>query len=127
MKFVFDFGGVVFNWKPLVLLQQVLPHHAVDEASARDCATAIFQGFHPTSDWALFDQGGIEPEDLAHLLWAIESTPSRVGEAIRAALESMAENMDRAVWEADPEGRASYLREYDRLSAVADLWRRFIP
>ena len=66
MKFVFDFGGVVFNWKPLVLLQQVLPHHAVDEASARDCATAIFQGFHPTSDWALFDQGGIEPEDLAH-------------------------------------------------------------
>lgn len=66
MKFVFDFGGVVFNWKPLVLLQQVLPHHAVDEASARDCAAAIFQGFHPTSDWALFDQGGIEPEDLAH-------------------------------------------------------------
>ena len=66
MKFVFDFGGVVFNWKPLVLLQQVLPHHAVDEASARDCAAAIFQGFHPTSDWALFDQGGIEPEALAH-------------------------------------------------------------
>lgn len=66
MKFVFDFGGVVFNWKPLVLLQQVLPHRAVDEASARDCAAAIFQGFHPTSDWALFDQGGIEPEDLAH-------------------------------------------------------------
>ena len=66
MKFVFDFGGVVFNWKPAVLLQQVLPHHAVDEASARDCAAAIFQGFHPTSDWALFDQGGIEPEALAH-------------------------------------------------------------
>ena len=66
MKFVFDFGGVVFNWKPLVLLQQVLPHRAVDEASARDCAAAIFQGFHPTSDWALFDQGGIEPEALAH-------------------------------------------------------------
>ena len=68
MKFVFDFGGVVFNWKPLVLLQQVLPHRAVDEASARDCAAAIFQGFHPTSDWALFDQGGIEPEDLAHCI-----------------------------------------------------------
>lgn len=66
MKFVFDFGGVVFNWKPAVLLQQVLPRHAVDEASARDCAAAIFQGFHPTSDWALFDQGGIEPEALAH-------------------------------------------------------------
>lgn len=66
MKFVFDFGGVVFNWKPLVLLQQVLPHRAVNEASARDCAAAIFQGFHPTSDWALFDQGGIEPEALAH-------------------------------------------------------------
>lgn len=66
MKFVFDFGGVVFNWKPLVLLQQVLPHRAADEAGARDCAAAIFQSFHPGSDWALFDQGSIEPEALAH-------------------------------------------------------------
>ena len=85
MKFVFDFGGVVFNWKPAVLLQQVLPHHAVDEASARDCAAAIFQGFHPTSDWALFDQGGIEPEDLAHRIATRTGlTPDEVRTVIEA-------------------------------------------
>ena len=86
MKFVFDFGGVVFNWKPLVLLQQVLPHHAVDEASARDCAAAIFQGFHPTSDWALFDQGGIEPEDLAHRIATRTGLPP---DEVRTVIEAI--------------------------------------
>lgn len=66
-------------------------------------------------------------QDLAQLAWAIESTPSRVSAAIRAANEAMANNMDLAAWEADPEARASYLREYDRLAVVAALWRRFIP
>lgn len=66
MKLVFDFGGVVFNWKPVDLLQQVLPQRAANAEQGRTWATAIFQGFHPTSDWALFDQGGIEPVPLAH-------------------------------------------------------------
>ncbi len=65
MKVVFDFGGVVFNWQPTQLLQQVLPHRAADEAGGKAWATAIFQGFHPDSDWALFDQGGITPAPLA--------------------------------------------------------------
>lgn len=86
MKFVFDFGGVVFNWKPLVLLQQVLPHRAVNEASARDCAAAIFQGFHPTSDWALFDQGGIEPEDLAHRIATRTGLPP---DEVRTVIEAI--------------------------------------
>ena len=86
MKFVFDFGGVVFNWKPLVLLQQVLPHRAADEAGARDCAAAIFQGFHPTSDWALFDQGGIEPEDLAHRIATRTGLPP---DEVRTVIEAI--------------------------------------
>jgi 2-haloacid dehalogenase/putative hydrolase of the HAD superfamily len=65
MKVVFDFGGVVFNWKPVLLLQQVLPQRAQDEAGGQLWAKAIFQGFHPGSDWALFDQGSIEPAALA--------------------------------------------------------------
>lgn len=65
MKVVFDFGGVVFNWKPVVLLQQVLPARATDEVRAREWAAALFQGFAPGSDWALFDQGRIEPAALA--------------------------------------------------------------
>ena len=53
---VFDFGGVVFRWQPLQLLQEVLPEHAYDEASARTVAASIFQSFVPHSDWAEFDR-----------------------------------------------------------------------
>ena len=62
---VFDFGGVVFRWQPLSLLQQVLPAHAGDEESARALAERIFQGFRVGSDWAAFDRGSVTPEDLA--------------------------------------------------------------
>jgi putative hydrolase of the HAD superfamily len=65
MNVVFDFGGVVFNWQPNVLLRQVLPHHAPDEAAARQLAARLFQGFAPGSDWALFDLGQIAPDALA--------------------------------------------------------------
>ncbi len=62
---VFDLGGVVFRWQPLVLLQELFPSRVTNEAVARDWANAIFQTFHPDSDWALFDLGLIEPQPLA--------------------------------------------------------------
>lgn len=62
---VFDFGGVVFRWQPLVLLQQVLPAHAGDEESARGLAERIFQGFRVGSDWAGFDRGSLDADALA--------------------------------------------------------------
>ena len=65
---VFDFGGVVFRWQPLQLLQQVLPHHARDEASAREVAAQIFQSFVPHSDWAEFDRGTVGAPELAECI-----------------------------------------------------------
>jgi len=65
MNMVFDFGGVVFNWQPKVLLRQVLPRHAPTEEAAQQLAVQLFQGFVPGSDWALFDLGQIEPDALA--------------------------------------------------------------
>ena len=62
---VFDLGGVVFRWAPLVLLQQLFPQRMPDEASARHWAGEIFQTFSPEADWALFDLGQIEPDALA--------------------------------------------------------------
>lgn len=62
---VFDLGGVVFRWEPLVLLQQLFPQRMPDEASARHWAGQIFQTFSPEADWALFDLGRIEPDALA--------------------------------------------------------------
>ena len=65
LDLVFDFGGVVFNWQPLRLLQETLPEVVADDAQARALAGQIFQSFSLTSDWALFDLGQIEPEPLA--------------------------------------------------------------
>ena len=61
-RLVFDFAGVVFNWQPLALLQQVMPNRATDEASAHHWAALIFQGY--TGDWADFDRGTVEPDEL---------------------------------------------------------------
>lgn len=62
---VFDLGGVVFRWEPLVLLQELFPERMPDEACARHWAGEIFQTFAPEADWALFDLGLIEPGPLA--------------------------------------------------------------
>lgn len=67
---VFDLGGVVFRWQPLVLLQELFPAKVRNEAQAREWASQIFQTFHPEADWALFDLGRIEPEPLAQRIAA---------------------------------------------------------
>jgi len=61
---VFDFGAVLFRWRPLELLQQVWPTLARDEASAQRWANLIFQSADPQSDWAQFDLGQVEEDEL---------------------------------------------------------------
>jgi putative hydrolase of the HAD superfamily len=62
LHFVFDFGVVLFRWRPTVLLQSCLPQHAVDEASAQRLAEAIFQGYG--GDWGEFDRGSLQVSEL---------------------------------------------------------------
>lgn len=62
---VFDLGGVVFRWEPLVLLQQLFAQQVHSETVAKAWASQIFETFHPQADWALFDLGLIEPGPLA--------------------------------------------------------------
>ena len=61
-KFVFDFGGVLFRWRPEVLLQREVPHLATDEASARHWVREIFQAYG--GDWGEFDRGTVLAPDL---------------------------------------------------------------
>lgn len=62
---VFDFGGVLFNWQPIKLIQAVLPHHAIDDEQAADVAARVFQSFVPGSDWSEFDRGALEWDEVS--------------------------------------------------------------
>lgn len=61
---VFDFGGVLFNWQPPVLLQSLLPHRVRDEAEAQAWAQTVFQSFVPGSDWSEFDRGMLSADQV---------------------------------------------------------------
>lgn len=62
MKLVFDFGSVVFRWRPLALMQRALPQRASDEHSAAHWVQQVFQGFG--GDWGEFDRGALAPHTL---------------------------------------------------------------
>jgi epoxide hydrolase-like predicted phosphatase len=63
---VFDFGGVVFRWRPADLLRRTLPQRAVDEAAAQQLVLDFFQNYE--GDWGRFDRGTIEIPELAPLI-----------------------------------------------------------
>jgi putative hydrolase of the HAD superfamily len=68
MRIVFDFGGVLFRWRPEALVRRELPAHAVDEASTARLVDGIFQGYG--GDWGEFDRGTIQPAPLAERIAA---------------------------------------------------------
>lgn len=62
LRIVFDFGGVLFNWQPLHLVQRHFRRLVTDAASAHAMVAAVFQGFG--GDWAQFDRGVLEADEL---------------------------------------------------------------
>jgi len=68
LRIVFDFGGVLFDWRPIALVQRHFPQQARDDASARATVAAVFQGF--TGDWAQFDRGLLEADELVSRITA---------------------------------------------------------
>ena len=66
--FVFDFGRVVFRWRPEVLVQTALPNRAIDADTTRHWVQQIFQAYG--GDWGDFDRGIVEPPELARRIAA---------------------------------------------------------
>ena len=97
MNIVFDFGGVVFNWRPIALLQSILPLRAHDEAAARELADAMFQHYAPHGDWAAFDRGDFDVPVLARRIASrtelSEADVHDFVDAIPAHLEPIAETV----------------------------------
>ncbi len=67
-RFVFDFGRVLFRWRPELLLRQVMPGRAVDDASARHWTDQVFQAYG--GDWGEFDRGMLSPDALVQRIAA---------------------------------------------------------
>lgn len=88
---IFDFGAVLFRWQPLALLQQTVPDLAPDEDAARRVAASFFESFTPDSDWARFDLGLLQQDELARRIAARTGAPEdrvrRVIDAIPGHLQ----------------------------------------
>jgi len=59
---VWDFGGVLFHWRPAALLARVLPARVPDESAAALWQAAFFQAYG--GDWGEFDRGMIDAASL---------------------------------------------------------------
>lgn len=88
MNFVFDFGGVLFNWQPPQLLARLWPHRATGEAGTRELVQQFFQNYG--GDWGAFDQGLIGLEEVIQRIAARTGWPEaeirQVTDAVPAEL-----------------------------------------
>ncbi len=62
MKVVWDFGGVLFHWRPPELIKRELPARAANDEQAQHWVRQIFQGYG--GDWGDFDRGTVSVPDL---------------------------------------------------------------
>jgi putative hydrolase of the HAD superfamily len=91
MNVVFDFGAVLFTWKPLDLVAEFFPAHASTPAQAGHFAHQVFGH----ADWHAFDRGS------ATMTETIERTVARLG-LERAAFAQLVNSIgDRLVPIAD--------------------------
>lgn len=62
MRIVWDFGGVLFHWRPPELIKRELPQRAATDEAAAHWVREIFQGYE--GDWGHFDRGTLAVPDL---------------------------------------------------------------
>jgi len=60
MNVVFDFGAVLFTWRPAEIVAEVFPDHAPDKTKAQALAQELF-GY---ADWHDFDRGLLLAEEV---------------------------------------------------------------
>ena len=66
--FVFDFGRVVFRWRPEALVAGTLAHRLTESTDVRHWVDQIFQSYQ--GDWQDFDRGTVEIPELARRIAA---------------------------------------------------------
>lgn len=88
---IFDFGGVLFDWRPAALLAEVLPGRAATDELAEHWKAQFFQGYQ--GEWGAFDSGLIEVPALVAGIAArtglSEDEVQRVVDAVPGALQPL--------------------------------------
>jgi putative hydrolase of the HAD superfamily len=64
MNVVFDFGAVLFTWRPVDIVGQAFPDRAATQADARQLAQAMFSH----EDWHDYDRGLLEMDAVVERL-----------------------------------------------------------
>lgn len=77
---VWDLGGVLLRWDPIVLLRDALAAHPDEPVppgllppgsmTPQALAPVVFQDFTPDSDWSVFDRGELDVDALASRIGA---------------------------------------------------------
>jgi len=94
---VFDFGRVVFRWRPEVVVAATLPHRAGDDAATKHWTSQIFQAYE--GDWQHFDRGTVEPPELARRIAARTGLTEDEVHAVIAACPAELEPLpDTVAW-----------------------------
>ena len=86
INIVFDFGAVLFTWRPHEIVRGVFPAQAGTPAAARRLADAIFHH----QDWLNFDRGTVEQSVV------IQRTAHRLGlphQAVRCLVAEIPEHL----------------------------------
>ncbi len=87
-RFVFDFGRVLFRWRPELLLRQTMPARAIDDDSARHWTAQVFQAYG--GDWGEFDRGMLSADALVQRICARTGlTPQEVQAVLDASPDEL--------------------------------------
>jgi len=94
MNVVFDFGAVLFTWRPAEIVAQAFPYRAATQAQAQQLAHAMFGH----EDWHDYDRGLLEMEAVVERLSsrlaldrdAVQGLVQNIGECLRPIDETVA-------------------------------------
>ena len=94
---VFDFGRVVFRWRPEALVAASMPDRATDPAAVQHWVAQVFQAYG--GDWGDFDRGVVEPADLARRIAArTGASEAEIAAIIDGAPHELAPLPDTVAW-----------------------------
>ena len=94
---VFDFGRVVFRWRPEALVSALIPHRVTDAEPVRHWVEQVFQAYG--GDWGEFDRGVVDAPELARRIAARTGlTEAEAAAFAKAAPDELVPLPDTVAW-----------------------------